>query len=252
MVPTMGALHVGHVSLIRRAQSIGASVVVSIFVNPLQFGDSSDLATYPSDIDRDLDICRETSVDLVWAPTVEHMYPSGFATRVSVTGVSVPFEGHHRPGHFDGVATVVTKLFSVVRPDTAVFGAKDFQQVAVIKRLTSDLGLPITIDVAPTVRDHDGLALSSRNVRLDPPARTRALAIPRSLRAAEDAWKSGVRSSRELEAIVATELGDLDIEYAAVVDPSTLSERTNDDDSAVVLVAATVGGVRLIDNVVLG
>ena len=252
MVPTMGALHVGHVSLIRRAQSIGASVVVSIFVNPLQFGDSSDLATYPSDIDRDLDICRETSVDLVWAPSVEHMYPSGFATRVSVTGVSEPFEGRHRPGHFDGVATVVTKLFSVVRPDTAVFGAKDFQQVAVIKRLTSDLGLPITIDVAPTVRDHDGLALSSRNVRLDPPARTRALAIPRSLRAAEDAWKSGVRSSRELEAIVTTELGDLDIEYAAVVDPSTLSERTNDDDSAVVLVAATVGGVRLIDNVVLG
>lgn len=251
MVPTMGALHDGHVSLVRRAQSIGASVVVSIFVNPLQFGDATDLAKYPSDIDRDLDICRDTSVDLVWAPSVENMYPSGFATRVSVAGISEPFEGRHRPGHFDGVATVVTKLFSVVRPDAAVFGAKDFQQVAVIKRLTRDLGLPITIDVAPTVRDHDGLALSSRNVRLDPLARTRALAIPRSLVAAAKAWDSGVRNSRELEAIVAAELGDVDIEYAAVVDPSTLTERADDSTSAVVLVAATVGGVRLIDNVVL-
>ena len=252
MVPTMGALHDGHVSLIQRAHSLGASVVVSIFVNPLQFGDTADLAKYPSDIDRDLAICRDANVDVVWAPSVDHMYPSGFATRVTVSGVSEPFEGRHRPGHFDGVATVVTKLFSVIRPDVAVFGAKDFQQVAVIKRLAIDLGLPVTIDVAPIVRDLDGLALSSRNVRLDPVARTQALAIPRSLRAASSAWQSGVRSRGELEAIVTAELVDLDVDYVAVVDPSTLSERANDTGSAVVLIAATVGGVRLIDNIVLG
>lgn len=247
----MGALHDGHMSLFERARSIGASVVVSIFVNPLQFGDSNDLAKYPSDIDRDLQMCRDAHVDLVWAPSVEQMYPSGFATRVSVIGVSEPFEGRLRPGHFDGVATVVTKLLSVVRPDVAVFGAKDFQQVAVIERLIIDLGLPITIDVAPTVRDHDGLALSSRNVRLDQQARTRALAIPRSLLAASRAWESGVRNSRDLEGIVRAELGDLDVDYVAVVEPSTLSERANDTDSAVVLIAAIVGGVRLIDNIVL-
>ncbi|MEY3493708.1 MAG: hypothetical protein RL413_1126 [Actinomycetota bacterium] len=251
MVPTMGALHAGHVSLMQRAHALGARVVVSIFVNPLQFGDATDLAKYPSDVARDIDICREANVDLVWAPSVHDMYPAGFATRVSVDGVSEPFEGRHRPGHFEGVATVVTKLFAVIRPDVAVFGAKDFQQVAVVKRLTADLGLPVDIDVAPTVRDHDGLALSSRNVRLDPEARARASVIPRSLVAAEKAWHSGVRNSRDIEAIVAGELIDIDIDYASVVDPSTLAPRNDDSGPAVVLIAATVGGVRLIDNVVL-
>jgi len=251
MVPTMGALHDGHVSLMDRARALGDHVVVSIFVNPLQFGDASDLAKYPSDLDGDLDICRRAGVDLVWAPSIDHMYPDGFATRVSVTGVSEPFEGRHRPGHFDGVATVVTKLFAVIRPDGAVFGAKDFQQVAVIKRLSADLGLPVGIDVAPTVRDHDGLALSSRNARLDPASRSRALAIPRSLTAVEKAWRSGVRHTDELETILAAELLGLDVDYASVVDPQTLSTRRDDHAPAVALVAATVGSVRLIDNTVL-
>lgn len=251
LVPTMGALHRGHVSLMRLAHEAGDSVVVSIFVNPLQFGDRRDFDTYPIDLDRDLALCAQEKVDVVWAPTAAQMYPEGFASKVIVGDVSHDFEGRHRPGHFDGVATVVTKLFSVVRPDVAVFGAKDFQQVAVIRRLVSDFGFPIDIVVAPTVRDEDGLALSSRNVRLNPSARRRALAIPEAVLATRLAWDSGERDVVTLARMLRTRLEGLDVDYADIVDAVSLRAPTDRTKELVALVAATVDGVRLIDNIVL-
>lgn len=254
LVPTMGALHRGHASLFDIAQHHSPCVVASIFVNPLQFSDPSDLQAYPLTPQADLDLCREHGVDVVYTPTATSMYPAGFATTVHIDGLTEIFEGQSRPGHFDGVATVVSKLFNACRPDIAIFGQKDFQQVAVIRRLITDLDLPIELIAAPTCRDDDGLALSSRNARLDPEARSRAANLWRGLSKARRQYQAGERNGRELEETVRREsaIPGIDLDYVAVVDHETLTSKTIADDRSVILVAAYVGGVRLIDNVLLG
>lgn len=254
LVPTMGALHRGHASLFDTAQHYSACVVASIFVNPLQFSDPSDLRAYPSTLQADLDLCRQHGVDVVYTPTVASMYPTGFATTVHINGLTEVFEGHSRPGHFDGVTTVVTKLFNACRPDIAIFGQKDFQQATVIRRLITDLDLPIQLIVAPTCRDEDGVALSSRNTRLDPEARSRATNLWRGLSKARTQYHAGERLGRELEEIVRREsaVSGIDLDYVAVVDSETLENKTVADDRSVILVAAAISGVRLIDNVLLG
>jgi pantoate--beta-alanine ligase len=256
LVPTMGALHAGHVSLITRARAECDVVAVTIFVNPLQFGDPDDIAAYPRTLEHDLAVCAEAGADLVFAPTVREMYPSWPAppaTTVSVRGVSDTWEGASRPGHFDGVATVVAALFSVAGRCRAYFGLKDFQQLAVVRQLADDLGLPVEVVGCPIVREPDGLALSSRNVRLAPAQRAAATALSRALAAGRAALAQGERTpgaiDRAMRAVVETEpLVDLD--YAVVVDARTLAEPEVVEDPADVrlLVAARVGPVRLIDN----
>jgi pantoate--beta-alanine ligase len=256
LVPTMGALHAGHVSLIARARAECDVVAVTIFVNPLQFGDPADIAAYPRTLGHDLAVCAEAGADLVFAPAVREMYPSWPAppaTTVSVRGVSDAWEGASRPGHFDGVATVVAALFSVAGRCRAYFGLKDFQQLAVVRQLTDDLALPVEVVGCPIVREPDGLALSSRNVRLAPAERAAATVLSRALTAGRAALAEGERTPRAIEramrAVVGTEpLVDLD--YAAVVDARTLVEPEVVVDPAGVrlLVAARVGPVRLIDN----
>jgi pantoate--beta-alanine ligase len=228
LVPTMGALHEGHRSLLRAARAECDTVVMSLFVNPAQFNQATDLASYPRDEARDLAIAEQEGVDAVYAPSSESMYPPGFQTWVDVEELGSVLEGAHRPGHFRGVATVVLKLFNAVRPDVAYFGQKDAQQVEVIRRMIVDLDLGIRLGVQPTVREPDGLALSSRNVHLSPEAREQALALPRAL-----ATKDPQRARRLLNG--------LDVEYVEVADfhPRVLAA------------AVRVGGTRLIDNVVL-
>jgi len=256
LVPTMGALHAGHTSLIARARAECDVVVVTIFVNPLQFGDPDDIAAYPRTLDHDLAACAEAGADLVFVPSVREMYPSWPdppATTVSVRGVSEVWEGASRPGHFDGVATVVAKLFSVAGRCRAYFGLKDFQQLAVVRQLTEDLALPVEVVGCPIVREPDGLAFSSRNVRLSPAERAAATVLSRALAAGRAALAGGERSSvavrAAMRAVVETEpLVDLD--YAAVVDARTLADPAHVGDLAGVrlLIAARVGPVRLIDN----
>ena len=236
LVPTMGAWHSGHVALIHAARRRGCAVVASIFVNPAQFNDSADLAGYPRDEARDADMAVAEGVDVLFVPTVDEIYPTGFASWVDVYGEALGFEGDLRPGHFRGVATVCLKLFHLVDPDIAFFGQKDAQQVAVIGQLVRDFNLPIEIATVPTVRDVDGLALSSRNVRLSPEERRRALAIPRALTeglAAHRAGEDPVAAARRA-------LNGLRVDYLAVADFN--GRRT-------LAVAARVGAVRLIDNV---
>jgi len=255
LVPTMGALHAGHTSLIARARAECDVVVVTIFVNPLQFGDPDDIAAYPRTLDHDL-ACAEAGADVVFVPSVREMYPSWPdppATTVSVRGVSEVWEGASRPGHFDGVATVVAKLFSVAGRCRAYFGLKDFQQLAVVRQLTEDLALPVEVVGCPIVREPDGLAFSSRNVRLSPAERAAATVLSRALAAGRAALAGGERSSvavrAAMRAVVETEpLVDLD--YAAVVDARTLADPAHVGDLAGVrlLIAARVGPVRLIDN----
>ena len=255
LVPTMGALHAGHTSLIARARAECDVVVVTIFVNPLQFGDPDDIAAYPRTLDHDL-ACAEAGADVVFVPSVREMYPSWPdppATTVSVRGVSEVWEGASRPGHFDGVATVVAKLFSVAGRCRAYFGLKDFQQLAVVRQLTEDLALPVEVVGCAIVREPDGLALSSRNVRLSPAERTAATVLSRALAAGRAVLAGGERSSvsvrAAMRAVVETEpLVDLD--YAAVVDARTLADPAHVGDLAGVrlLIAARVGPVRLIDN----
>lgn len=254
LVPTMGALHRGHTSLFDAAQQYSAFVVASIFVNPLQFGDSADLRAYPSTPEADLDLCRRHGVDVVYAPEAAAMYPSDFSTTVHIDGLTEIFEGAFRPGHFDGVTTVVAKLFNACRPDIAVFGQKDFQQAAVIRRLITDLDLPIELVVAPTQRDDDGLALSSRNVRLNPQSRLQATNLWRGLTRAHEQYRSGERDSRLLEDTVrrTCTVPYVELDYVAVVDCETLKGKPLADDASVILLAAMVDGVRLIDNVLLG
>ncbi len=238
LVPTMGAFHDGHVALFRAAGNACDVVVTSLFVNPSQFGDAQDLATYPRDEARDSRMAQDAGVDYLFVPSVEEMYPEGYATWVDIGGPALGLEGDVRSGHFRGVATVCLKLFTIVRPDVAFFGQKDAQQVAVVQRLATDLNLVLEIRVLPTVRDVDGLALSSRNVRLSPEDRTRALAIPRALEAAIAAH----RARRDPVAAARAVLTGLDPDYVAVADfegRSTLA------------IAARVGRVRLIDNVPL-
>ena len=256
LVPTMGALHAGHRSLIRRARAECDRVVVSIFVNPRQFGPGEDYQRYPRTLESDLAACAEERVDQVFAPSVTGMYPDGFATRVSVGGLLTQvLEGAQRPGHFDGVATVVAKLLVTVRPDRAYFGQKDAQQCAVVRRLAGDLETGTEIVVCDTVRDSDGLALSSRNAYLDPEARRQARAIPAALAAALALFSSGERDSGRLIAAASSRLAEspgLAIDYIAAVDADTLEQVREVNDRCEILIAARIRGTRLIDAVRLG
>jgi pantoate--beta-alanine ligase len=252
LVPTMGALHEGHLSLIRMARADCDVVVVTLFVNPAQFDDPADLGAYPRDEGRDADLAREAGADALFAPPTEAIYPPGFATSVHVAGITAPLEGASRgQAHFDGVATVVTKLFNIAGPDVAYFGQKDAQQVAVIRRLVRDLDIPVRIEVGPTVREPDGLALSSRNVRLRNGERERALALPRALQAAREAVARGERDGRAIaaDARAAMAAAGVEPEYLALVSPDTFTavDRVDGDD-VLVAVAARIGDVRLIDN----
>lgn len=238
LVPTMGALHRGHRSLFEQARRSCGTLVASVFVNPKQFNDAGDLQAYPRDEEGDAAVCAASGVDLLFAPDPAAIYPSGHATAVTVGGAALGFEGDRRPGHFDGVATICLILFNLVRPQTAWFGQKDAQQVAVLRQLVGDLAVSVDIHVGPTVRDPDEVALSSRNRRLAPADRERARAIPRALRAAVRAHRAGADPARAARA----ELADLDVDY---VDVATFS------GLATLVVAARCGGVRLIDNVPL-
>ena len=251
LVPTMGALHDGHLSLIRRAGEQCDVVVMSLFVNPAQFDEPADLDAYPRDHARDARLAAEAGVDYLFAPDVEDVYAAGFATTVSVAGVTGGLEGEHRgTAHFDGVATVVTKLFNIVQPDVAYFGQKDAQQAVVIRRLARDLDFPIRIEVCPTVREPDGLAMSSRTARVSARDRARATALHRALETAADAIASGERDPMAVLAAGRQELETLELEYFELVDPETLApvgERIEDGD-VLAVVAARVGAIRLIDN----
>lgn len=251
LVPTMGWLHAGHVSLVERARAESASVVVSIFVNPRQFGEGRDFEQYPRNEARDLALCEAAGVDVVFAPPVEEVYPPGFDTRVSVGGIAAPLEGAARPGHFDGVATVVAILFSLVGAERAYFGLKDYQQVQVIRRMALDLALPTEVVPCETVREPDGLAISSRNARLSPAGRAAAPVLHRALVAGEAAVRGGRRDAeavrRAMAAVLAAEpMAEPD--YVSVADPETLLELTEVDGSALLSLAARIEGVRLIDN----
>lgn len=254
-VPTMGALHEGHLALVKEARQAADVVIVSIFVNPEQFNDKSDLERYPRDLTSDASLLAEYEVDYVFAPEETEIYPEGFATYVYVEGVSEGLEGASRPGHFRGVATVVTILFNTIRPDLAFFGQKDAQQVAVIKRLTTDLGFETEIVVVPTVREESGLAMSSRNQNLTPEEREKAAVISKALREAKIAFKNGARKASELIEIV-TRIIESEplarIDYVAAVDAATLEPIEKIDDKEVTLFTAVFfGRVRLIDNVTL-
>lgn len=254
LVPTMGALHEGHLELIRTAAQRCATVVVSIFVNPTQFNEASDLAAYPRDEARDVELATGAGAHLVFAPPVEEVYPPGFATTVSVRGVTEPLEGAQRgTAHFDGVATVVTKLLNMVGPDEAFFGQKDAQQAAVIRRFVADLDIPVRITTVPTVRDPDGLALSSRNVHLSAGDRERALALSRALQAAERATAAGERDASSVRAAALGAMHDFGVEpeYLELVSPETLTPVTTIDGEVLVAVAARVGSTRLIDNTLI-
>ncbi len=255
LVPTMGALHDGHLSLVRRARAACDEVVVSLFVNPAQFDEASDLATYPRDEARDAALADAAGADVLFAPPAAEIYPPGFATTVTVGDVSLPLEGEHRgAAHFDGVTTVVTKLLNMVGPDVAFFGQKDAQQVAVIRRLVRDLDMPVRIEVGDTVREPDGLALSSRNVRLRGDERARALALRRGLDAVRACAAAGERDATVLAAIGRAAMAELDVEpeYLELVAPDTFAPVTSvGGERVLVAVAARVGDVRLIDNDIL-
>ncbi len=249
LVPTMGALHDGHMALVEAARRGANRVVVSIFVNPKQFGANEDLAKYPRKEQADARMLAGAGVELLWMPPVELVYPEGFATNVSVSGVSEVLEGASRPGHFDGVATVVAKLFNQVQPDVALFGEKDWQQLAVIRRMALDLDLPIEIQSVPTQRDDDGLALSSRNAYLIPEERARAVALPRALGAAARAIEEGGDAEAALaQARETLAAAGFDVDYVALADAETLAEPT-DGRPMRLLAAARIGGTRLIDNI---
>ena len=250
LVPTMGALHAGHLSLVAASLGENDRTVVSIFVNPLQFGPGEDFERYPRNLEDDRRALAGLGVDIVFAPTVGEMYPPGATTRVRVAGLDEVLEGAHRPGHFEGVATVVTKLFWATRPDRAYFGQKDAQQAALISRLAADLGTGISVRVCPIVREPDGLALSSRNAYLDPASRQAALVLSRALRLANDAYLGGERDLAALRELIQGELATEPLVrpgYAELVDPDDFRA-----PGRLAVLAATVGSTRLIDNQLLG
>jgi len=250
LVPTMGALHAGHMALIEAARRPGTKVIASIFVNPKQFGPNEDLARYPRREAADTRLLADHGCDLLWAPTVEVMYPEGFATNISVGGVSEGFDGAARPGHFDGVATVVTKLFNQTGADVAYFGEKDFQQLAVIRRFVADLDMDIEIVGVPTQRDDDGLALSSRNIYLDEEQRAKATALPRALGVAARSIARGDDPEDAMaEARAALVSAGFEVDYVALADAETLAESPAADRPRRLLAAARMGATRLIDNV---
>jgi pantoate--beta-alanine ligase len=254
LVPTMGFLHEGHLDLIRRARSENDRVGVSIFVNPIQFSNPGDLEKYPRDMDRDSALLEKEGVDLLWTPTPEIVYPRGYQTYVNVNQVSTHLEGAARPGHFQGVATVVAKLFNVFQPTRAYFGQKDAQQLLVIRRMVKDLDLNLQIVACPTVRENDGLAMSSRNVRLTPEHRCQAVCLYKALSVAGSAFRSGNREAdhlREMMIDVISEAPAARIDYVSVADPETLDELLTIEAGALLSLAVFFGDVRLIDNLVL-
>lgn len=250
VVPTMGALHEGHLSLVRAAKAACDRVVVTIFVNPRQFNNPADLAKYPRTEEADAALLAPLSVDAIFAPWPDQVYPPGFATNVSVSGIAAPLEGANRPGHFDGVATVVTKLFGMTLADRAFFGEKDWQQLAVVRRLVADLNLPVEIVGCPTLRDTDGLAMSSRNTRLSPGARVKAPALNRAMQACAEALARGAAPDAALAECRAAVLaaGFEKIDYVELADAATLGPATADAPRRL-LAAAWLDGVRLIDNI---
>jgi pantoate--beta-alanine ligase len=255
LVPTMGYLHEGHLTLVDRARELADLVVLSIFVNPLQFGPGEDLDRYPRDLDRDVALAAARGVDLVFAPDATEVYPGGDpAVQIVPLRLADRLCGAFRPGHFQGVLTIVAKLFLIVGPDVAIFGQKDYQQAVLVRRMVEDLDLPVRIEVAPIVREPDGLAMSSRNVYLDPEERERARAIPRGLDLAVRAFRAGETDPRRLVEIVRDELAavpGIRPQYVELVHPDSLEPVDVANPGAVLAVAAFVGGTRLIDNVIL-
>ncbi len=254
LVPTMGALHAGHLSLVDEAKRRAGFVAATIFVNPLQFGPNEDLDRYPRTREADVALLRERGVDLVFAPAPSAMYPEGFQTEVAVSTLTERLDGVFRPGHFRGVTPVVAKLFNLTGPSVAVFGRKDYQQWRVLERMARDLDMPIDVVGMPTVREPDGLALSSRNRYLDAPSRERALAIARGLRVAHDAFVAGERDASKLAALARAPIERAfdRIDYVAACHPATLEPLDGVADEVVLLIAAHLGTTRLIDNCVLG
>ncbi len=253
-VPTMGSLHEGHLSLLRRAREENDVVVASVFVNPIQFDDPNDFRAYPRDLAVDAEFAASAGTDLVFSPEASDMYPDGFFTTVTVRELSETLEGAVRgPGHFTGVATVVAKLFNIVQPNVAYFGQKDAQQLLIVRRMVRDLAFPVRIEPCPIVREPDGLAMSSRNVRLAPADRPRALALKAALDAAQTAVDAGERNADAITVRAKAKLAEfgVDAEYCALVDPDDLEPMTRIDDRALLAIAARVGGVRLIDNAIL-
>lgn len=254
-VPTMGFLHEGHATLLREGRKQGDILVLSIFVNPIQFGPGEDLDRYPRNLDGDCAIARECGADIVFTPTAAEMYPPGFQTAIRVNELALPLCGASRPGHFDGVATVVTKLFNLVQPDVALFGKKDFQQLAVIRRMTTDLSLPVVIVGMPIVREADGLAMSSRNAYLSPDQRQSALCLSRAIRLVRERFQAG---ERQVETLFATARETIQAETVAVIDylefrdANTLEAVTTVHDSTLMALAVKIGATRLIDNTLLG
>jgi pantoate--beta-alanine ligase len=252
-VPTMGALHAGHLSLVREVRRRADAIVVSIFVNPIQFNSRSDFESYPRDDVRDANLLEREGVGVLFLPTAGEIYPPGFQTRVEVTELTRPLCGAHRPGHFAGVTTVVAKLFLAVKPDVAIFGAKDYQQLQVVRQMVRDLNFDIEIVAGETVREADGLAMSSRNVRLSTAERRRAHAVPRAI---ERVKRAAAEGEADLAALVAEFTTEIDragarVEYAEICHPETLEAVPRLDDRALLAVAVWVGDVRLIDNAVL-
>ena len=254
LVPTMGALHAGHISLVRAAKARCDFVAASIFVNPMQFGPKEDYSRYPRPLEADRYKLEAEGVDLVFSPTVEEMYPHGATTFVNVDDISERLDGHSRPGHFRGVATVVVKLFNILEPDIAFFGQKDAAQVAIIRRMVRDLMVPVEIVVAPIVREADGLALSSRNAYLSPEERGQALVLSRALREMKSRYTQGEQDSKKLveaaRAVFAS-VPEVRVDYVELVEPETLKEVVIATPGTLIAVAAFVGTTRLIDNVIL-
>jgi pantoate--beta-alanine ligase len=250
LVPTMGAFHAGHVSLMERARQATDVVVVSLFVNPTQFAPTEDLSAYPRDEQRDAELAAAAGVDVLFAPPLDQVYPDGFQTTVTVGALAQPLEGAQRPGHFDGVATVVTKLLNMVGPDVAFFGQKDAQQALVVRRVVRDLDMPVQIEVCPTVRESDGLAMSSRNAYLAPAERERAVALRRALDAAEAAVAAGERDASALATVArgAMEPYGVEPEYLALVAADSLHPVDRIEGDVLLALAARVGRARLIDN----